>query len=560
MFVNEPKYLPNEADLKYISDLGRQTNDDEIRKCFYGIIRELDKKLLFQDLLNQLLKIVKSTNGSPLMQFNIIFITKCLNNVSSLEAENLNQVIGLVYRALEVYTESITKKKALTAFKKIFNQKNLNKYLIEFAKDFKEKTSGQIVNDPLRHDLSNDEKNALENNTQEFYLTIYFPTYINNEKIRAKFAEAKFDYNQAFEKKITSNDNFSLKYFREGLVNVISKSNKLIEKVKTLASDVKENLEEFAETSSNRLTSLIKKDSEILNPQEYEETDEMELNNSLTQATARLSSVKEKLNLWNSILNYSIEPHVNQQNQIDTSQINVNNCSEFIMALDKSINKEFSLLMQQILEKFKEINDNIKKQGYWLEKPEVNKPSRFYKVLHRGYFNIDFTIKKIKTTLGDVLSFEDINNFISKQSFWTLLLSYGIVRWPWMNKVFFAHTWAEQLCFPEVINKTEKLKIKLLNNKNEDLLEEIITLQKFLSPYKTQAVVNIIIDFKKYIVDHLNQVETLELEINDYLNEKINVAIASDNRSQTSFFTVSALSPPATDLSSQSFPAPIFVN
>ncbi len=537
LFVNERNYLPNDTDLKYISDLGRQTNEDEIRKCFYGIIRELDKKLLFQDLLNQLLKIIKNINSYPLMLFNIIFITKCLNSVISLEVDDLNQVIRLVYRALEAYTAPLIMKKSypFTISKKIFNQKKLNKYLIEFAKDFKEKTLGQIINYSVWQDLSITDKSALDKNIQEFDFMLYFPTHINNEKIRAKFSEAKLEYNETFKKNITTNDSFVRTYFRKSIVNVISKSNRFIEKVKTLASDVKENLEEFAETSSNRLSSLIRKNSETLNFQEYEETDEIEMNNPITQAKARLSSIKEKLNLWNSILNYPIEPHVNQQNQIDTSQINVNNCSEFIVDFYESINEKYSLLNQQIIEKFEEINDTIKKQGYWLEKPEVNKPSWFYKILHRGYFNIDFSVKKIKTKFGDAPSFEEINNFFSKKSFWTLLLNYGIVRWPWINKAVFAYNWAKQLCLPDIITQTEELKNTLLDTDNE-LLKKIITLSQVFFPYKeSEAIIHVLDDFKKYITVQLRQLETLEQDIANDLNEK-EVSLFSSSSKLLQFF------------------------
>lgn len=465
-FVTEEKYIPNEADLKYISDLGRESNEVGIRKCFYGIIRELNKKLLFQDLLEQLLKIVKNQNNSPLIQFNIIFITNCLNDVT-MEAADFNQIIGLVYRALEQHNR-ISLQKFHAVFKRVLNQKNLNDHLIKYEENFKEKTSGQIINDTIRYDLTDNEKNTVENNTQELDLTIYFPTHINNEKIRDKFTESQHCSNEALEKNITHND-VGLKNKWFGLIG--SKLHELKTNVKTKATDVKENLMEFVEKKTDEIKGFRRENSETLNQEENSKTDEMNLNASVIQAKEKLLSIKEKLDSWNLILHISNAQHHNYSNQINASQVNITQCL-MLNEVDDSTNQEYKTLIQQIVTEFEKINTAIKEKNKWFSKPELGKSSLFHKIFRCGYFNSNFTNEKIKSHLGVRPNFLEINNFILKQGFWRLL-SYGIVRWPWMNKNIFADTWAEQFCLPEIINQTNNLKN---NHAAEDVLKKIISL------------------------------------------------------------------------------------
>ncbi|MEN9450617.1 MAG: hypothetical protein RJA83_1235 [Pseudomonadota bacterium] len=529
LFVNERNYLPSEADLQYISNLGSDANEEDIKKCFYGIIRELNKKILFQNLLNILLEIIKNQNNSPLMQFNIIFITKCLNNVSSLEAGDLNQVIGLVYRALEAYNELAMMNKAYTVFKKIFNQKSLNDNLKKFELDFKEKISEQIINDPIRHYLPNHKKNTVWNNTQELDITNYFPMHLNNEKIQARFVEAQYHFNEILKNNLSTNDRLAHDHLKGRLAEISNKAFEIFANVKAIASDTKENLQEFAETSADRLTGILKKNYETSYQEENVQND-MNLSNSLNQAKAKLLPIKEKLNTWNLILIFNVdENYYNPLNQIETSQFDLNQCLESVDNFSGAINEKFTRLIQQILEEFEKINTTLKEKDCWFAKSELAKPSLFDQIFYRGYFNSDYTIKKIKSLLGNRAVYADINNFILGRSFWSLL-SYGIVRWPWKNKIVFARTWAEQFCIPEVITQTDELKTKLLNNSSDELLEKVIALSKVFLPYQSEVVVHNLDDFKKFIGDQLGQLEALEQNIDALFDEKINFSSANTSR------------------------------
>ncbi|MFZ0219112.1 MAG: hypothetical protein WAL30_02770 [Candidatus Aquirickettsiella sp.] len=453
-FVTEEKYIPNEADLKYISDLGRESNEADIRKSFYGIIHELDKKLLFQDLLKQLLEIIENEKNLPLIQFRIIFIKKCLGD-AQMDAGDLHQAIHIIHSAL---IECNKKVKPIIIFNRVVWHNLIN--LDKFEESLQEKISLLLTDNLVNSSSQKQESNQVALILKKFDFAAFFTTDVNNKKIKLKLH----------------------------------------------------------------------------------------------------ASIKEKLTKWNSILNYPVKLHINQHNQIDTGQIKI---TEDIDAFEASINEKYSSLSLQIPEifdEFEKINTKIKKKDYWLAESEINKISLAYKIFHRGYFNIDFSIKKLKAELGDAPSFDEINNFISKQSFWSLLFTYRIVRWPWLKNNL-AITWAKQLCLSDVITQIEELKEKLSINNNEDLVKKIIVLLNAFSPYKkSEAVVNILNDFKEYVVAQLNQLERLELKINDCLNEKINLAIASDNLGQTSFFTTSALTSSATDSSTHSFPRPILVN
>lgn len=539
-FVTEKKYIPNEADLKYISDLDHGSNESDIRKSFYGIIHELDKKLLFQDLLKQLLEIIENKNNSPLIQFSIIFIKKCLGD-AQMDAGDLHQAIHIMHSALIEYNKQV---KSNAIFNRVVRNKLID--LEKFEKALQEKISLSITDNLVNPNSQKQESEQVPLSLKEPDFA-FFTTNVNNKKIKLKLHEAKVDYNQKFIKKITT-DNSSSKLFSEGL--------KKIKTGKDIIVGTVVNLEKFAETSKNRLTSLVKKNPVTSSSQEHEKTDQIDLNNSLTQAKEKLSSIKEQLTRWDSILNDLVKQDINQHNQIDTGQIKK---TEDIDAFEASINEKYrslSLQIPQILDEFEKINTKIKEKDYWLAESEINKISLAYKIFYRGYFNIDFSIKKLKAELGDAPSFDEINNFISKQSFCSLLFTYGIVRWPWLKNNL-ALTWAEQLCLPDVITQIKELKENLSINNNEDLVKKIIVLLNAFPSYKkSQAVVDLN-EFKKYIVTQLNQLERLELK-NESLNEKINLAETPGNRNQASFFAVPDLSRSATSVSNQS--AQILVN
>lgn len=242
----------------------------------------------------------------------------------------------------------------------------------------------------------------------------------------------------------------------------------------------------------------------------------MDLNNVLEQAKAGISAIKEKLNGWNSILKPTNDrDDANPYNREYTDQFDLNQYLQLVNKLDESINEEYGTKTQKILNEFEEINFAIKERDCWFAEPEINKPSLVHKALHRGYFNSNFTIKKIEARFDSYPAYTDNNNFILERNFGTLL-TYGIVRWPWMDKIVFARNWAEQLCLSKMITRTEGLKNKLLNNSSNDLIKEIIALLEPFLPYKNKIVICILDSFKEYVASQLKQSEVLKQEINKH--------------------------------------------
>lgn len=526
-FVTEKEYISNEADLKYISGLDHGNNKSDIRKNFYGIIHELDNKLLFQDLLKQLLEIIKNKNDSPLIPFCSIFIEMCLAD-AQMGAEDLHQALHIMHSAFKDYNKQV--KSNTFSLNRLIRKDIID--LKQFEKDKQEKISHSITNNLENKSSQKQESVQVAHILKEFDFGTFFTTYVNSNKIKDIFDDAKVKYNDKSKIKASAG-NFSSKFFKEGWKKISSKANQIIEKGKAITADTVEKVEEFAGNNANLVTTLIEKIPVFSFSKKHEDTDQIDLNNSLTKDKEKLSSIEKKLNDWNLILN-CVEPLFNQHNQNYTGQIKI---TENISDFEESIDTWLKLQISKILDEFERINDEIKTKNYWFAESEVNKISLSYKIFHRGYFNIDFSIKKLKADLGDTPSFDNINNFISKQSFWSLLFTYGIVRWPWLNKTIFAYTWAEQVCLPGIITQTDELKAKLFNNNNEDLVEKIIALLNAFPSYKkNKTVVKILNEFKKYIVVQLNQLENFKLDNSNCLKVKI-----------TSFYKVPASTSSATD-------------
>lgn len=528
IFLNEPGYHPNEQDLEYIRNLGRETNGEDIRKCFYGIIHELDEKLLFQDLLKQLLKKIKNQDNSPILQFNIILITKCLND-PEMNNGDLNQLINLACHALNHYNELVITKKYYV-ISKIFNPNLID--LNDFKKDLKEKISSSIINNLVNNSTQEEEPYRVANILQGLDFVVYFPAYINNEKIKAKFSETKSDYSQILEKETTINERFTFRQLRGGLVKFSNKAHGIIENAKAMASDVKENLEKLVETSADRLAEVFKKNLETSYQEENPKID-MNLSASLNLAKEEISAIKKILDVWNALLTPNVETCENSRAHIETSQLDLNQCLELVNSFTVILNEKFTGFIQQILDEFKKINDTLQKDS-WFAKPEIDKSSFFYQIFHRGYFSGNYTIEKIKDYLKNDLSFATVNNLISKQSFWGLL-RFGIIRWPWINKIIFAQNWAEQFCLTDVIKEIEKVKRTLATDRDEEkILNEVIEISNQLLPYQSE-IIQILENFKRNIIKDLRQLEILEKKIDSCLNEK-EVSLFSSSPKPLEFF------------------------
>jgi hypothetical protein len=245
--ITKPKNF-NEG-LERISTLGCLSNQIslynkqeiiDIQNLFYEIIRDLDKKIIYQHLLSQLLKLVNNQIDSPLKNFSIILITSYINDPSMTNAD-FNEVIGLIFRALEHYNKKIIKGKAYNLFKRL-NEKNMDYFLREFEEDFRRKTTEHILNATIKIDLEN-EQNTGVNNQQEFDITMCFPSIgaMRNEKVKDHFSQS-LTINARSEKKDT---NIASKWLKNSKWFQSMNPQYVLEEVKTNVVDTISNLNEF---------------------------------------------------------------------------------------------------------------------------------------------------------------------------------------------------------------------------------------------------------------------------------------------------------------------------
>lgn len=245
---------------------------------------------------------------------------------------------------------------------------------------------------------------------------------------------------------------------------------------------------------------------------------------SLLEAKEKIVSTKEKLKIWSAILTLSFEEKNLDNFYSQSNQFNSKRCQNLVGELSDSINAEFTQLIQKINNELEKINISIRAKNPWFIK-QTNKPSLLNKIFRRGYFSRNFTIKKIKAYLNNDLSFDKFKNFIQKKNFWSLL-SYGIIRLPWKNKIEFTKSWGEQLSLLHIMNQVEKLiKTFAEEQDQEKILREIIDLSKKIIIYQnvTSEInkINVILQsFKDIMLVTWEKLEILEKGINNCLNEK----------------------------------------
>lgn len=278
LLINDPHAFK----LEHLQNINTLSEKD-IKKDFYGIVYEFNKKLVFQDLSNQLALIIRSCDQSLLMQFNLKFITNCIQD-QTMDTDDFTQLLTLVFRSLKCY-EFVSKNGFSSIRNNILRPKNLTEYLLKFEKEFKEKIP------KVKLEFENALPNLVTDKPQESDISIYFPDQIKNEKLIVKFNETK---SQIFNEKTESNDHFSLNFWKRAgaLSNRLSgfKTN-----AKVLATKATENLKVFVGTNTERLKEFIIKKTENFDLNENAEITENELylNDSLINAKAELSSIKK---------------------------------------------------------------------------------------------------------------------------------------------------------------------------------------------------------------------------------------------------------------------------
>ena len=278
LLINDPYSFK----VEHLQNINNLTEKD-IKKDFYKIVYELNKKLVFQDLLNQLSMNMTSYDNSLLIQFNLKLITNCIND-QAINADDLIQLLTLVLRSLKCY-ELVSKNRLSNIRNNILSPKSLTDYLLEFEKEFKERLP------KIKLELENPMPNLATDKPQESDISIYFPASIKNEKLMIKFNKTKlqiFEKNENTESTVPFSHNFWKK-----MGELSSKASTLKAKTIVLATNATENLKIIAETSTEQLKRFViqKTENPDLKGKEEIAGNELDLKNSLINAKADLSSI-----------------------------------------------------------------------------------------------------------------------------------------------------------------------------------------------------------------------------------------------------------------------------
>lgn len=463
-----------------------------IKKDFYSIIRDKNEKIIYQDLLEQLFNLANEQFSASFKEFSVKFVNQSFYG-TDMTPSDFKLVIGLVYRALE-NSHRNNKKTAQNAdllfntFKKVMGKKSLIDHLKEFETDFEEQTKQRIPN--------------IEN--------------IGKNKVIEKFNKSLSEFNltNVTEHKI------SMRYLigsTKKFKNIAFLGGETLYKVKEHITSASENLNGIFSSVAENVK--VKNDLNTLNEiKEIRQDSEGEKIN-LNPLKVKSSDFLKKL----EILENKIYPFISKMSvteELNISRINVNPFSLEDKGIYKKVDEyiesfkdNHSNLIQKLLNLL--IVEKIKRENDWFD---VNhKASLAERLFNRGYLSSNSLIKKLKSKLDKNMSFIQYKNFFKEKSFWNLL-SYGLIRWPWVNKEIFSIKWAEQLCLPTVLD----LKEQLLNFPlmlEEDSLEKILSLSKYLNPDKIILFDQQLMKFKQNIITYKSKIEMLDKEIDKLKNQ-----------------------------------------
>ena len=509
----------------------------EINKSAYKIIYEMDALILYKSLLLQISLLTKSIfNGDFILkEFIVAFIEK-FSDFSYPSKDDFDSIILLLYIVLEdkarksmVGTSNIWINTLGYEIKeKLIGETEIGLQLLKFINSYEQKTSDKLAAkvrqfkniDPVKVNpflkieeiapeviyrvfLENINRSTVSVK-QAFFLTLKKNDYISLYPIE-HYDETIAGIKNPLEKAI----GFYKKKFIDAAKGIATKSFELI---KNFESNVPSEKIELA--SSNE----VSKNEGIVSVAHMKE--------SLSKINAELKIFKSNLKSLCFGINIIYHPaHTNfEKEKYLKCPLAINTLVE-IEKLKKEVG---DFLKKNSLNKFSEklINNILvlNKRISWFDSEA--KPLRFFKQLFkRGYFSKDkIKFAKLKNRLDTKINFDAEIIFFKSQSFFSLL-SYGVIRWPWLNKIFFATDWAEQLVFSKAIDQINEKKydIKLaqyIANPSLDnecnCLSEIIELYNHITSArvgKQYSLVSIYSSLNSDVKSFESKVETLLAEL-----------------------------------------------
>ncbi|MES2142068.1 MAG: hypothetical protein V4471_04185 [Pseudomonadota bacterium] len=522
----------------------------EINKSAYKIIYEMDVLLLYKSLLLQIRLLTKSIFSGDLIlkEFIAAFIDQ-FSDLSCLNKDDFDSIILLLYLVLEdkarkpiVGTSSIWINTLGSEIKeKLIGETEIGLQLLEFRKSYEQKTPDKFAAkvkqfkdiDPVKVNLFlKIEEIApevicrlfLENINrstvsvkQAFFLTLKKMDYISLRPIE-HYDETIAEMKNPLEKGI----GFYKKKFIDAAKGIATKS---LELIKNFESNVPSEKIELAPSNE------VSKNEGIVSAAHMKE--------NLNKINEELQIFKSNLKSLCFGINIIYPPvHTNFEKEKDLKYPLAINILAEIEKLKKEVGE---FLKKNSLNKFSEklINNILflNKRISWFDSEA--KPLHFVKQLfRRGYFSKDkIRFAKLKNRLDTKIDFDAEISFFKNQSFFSLL-SYGVIRWPWLNKTFFAADWAEQLVFLKAIDQINEKKydIKLaqyIANSSLDnecnCLSEVIELYNHITSARVEKQYSLVSIYSSLNSD----IKSFESKVETLLGELSTRALPIQKRNQT---------------------------
>lgn len=522
-FIKQLDLIENEKIkevLADISNLGTEFSEiksysqEEISsiKCyFYAIFREIDKdeKVRYFFLLKKISTFVEEhCNSSLLKTFSIHFIDSIIND-NRLIGSDLGIAIGLVYRALEKFHTETHFTNLNFFLNKVAGEKSLGVYLKKYEEIFME-----LIKTPIPNLGTQKDKNDIQ-------IAIYFPVLESIPIIvRENFHKSLKLFNFPVKKQKSTT-----KYFAKLSKNLISLGGKVLQNMVEGMENVADNLNENVVATAGKFKEKKNPHSNTFEINGCGIRDQVQANelSNLNKLKEKLSKCGDKLNslnLYISSAHFAIENkgiyiennEIYQYDLVNSLESSVNECASFI---NEKI-RDYIAEMQQA--NLKSINE-IRQENYWFEINTAKKLSLTEKLFNRGYFSVDWVRKKLEMKLGRDAAFSKYKFFFKETNFW-ILLSCGVIRWPWINKGSFASSWAEQLCLPRAIELQEELSNTIDTITEEQILEKILLIAKYIDPARNLEFFKHFVKFKINIAKHKYEIDILHGEIDRLVMEE----------------------------------------
>ncbi len=520
-------------------------------KCkFYAVIRAIDASIIYNNLLTQIASRADKefSDNETLKTFITCFVDQCNDTFSKNQSDNFDSAILLLYQALSrkrnalktVASTSSTSTAGSALLRNI--EENLQKLrsepelkskpLEEFKISYEQKTGNKFLEGSLKE--GNFSKGMQLTRIDSVEINHYFLMKEINRcplETRKAFDSAlkKYEDNLLFSDNKKPRSNIEESKFRNlkgALFKKIGERKETIianlhHKIGPISADFLALAQNTAEKVKNSVESFRSSPPKHIQPPSILfDSVKKEITSKLTTLNDRLNQLVFQLNFHSllkirKINNKDILPD-DMENIMDRGEkisyfSSFNDKNLFTLQKIIKVEKDINSFYSEIVNKFIETIQKIKHSDSWFE--NTDQAGSAEKIFKRGYlFKKHLKLDKLKREVGKKINFTNIKSFFLKQHFFSLL-SYRIIRWPWMNKDDFAASWTEQLIFLKAIDD-----INEKNYKSEDLSNVIEIYHQVISN-KKEGNYSIAENFHQYLINNITgykcEIDKLLIDVNN---------------------------------------------